>query len=126
MRRFSLLLCLLVAAALGWIIGSAEAPTATEQTEAVLPEMHLALEAVNTGFKDISVATGIRSSDAACVTYELLPVVIEAHPRSTKCDPLPVGINEAIRPHRERCWQDESKIAALRQIVPNRPRRTDL
>jgi hypothetical protein len=83
MRRFSLLLCLLVAAALGWIIGSAEAPTATEQTEAVLPEMHLALEAVNTGFKDISVATGIRSSDAACVTYELLPVVIEAHPRST-------------------------------------------
>ena len=61
MRRFSLLLCLLVVAALGWIIGSAEAPTATEQTEAVLPETRLFLEAVNTGFKDISVATGIRS-----------------------------------------------------------------
>ena len=83
MRRFSLLLCLLVIAVLGWIIGSAEAPTTTQQRDAVVPKTHLTLEAVNTGFKDTSVATDIRTADAAWITYELLSAATEARPHST-------------------------------------------
>jgi hypothetical protein len=123
MRRFSLLLCLLVVAALGWIIGSAEAPTTTQQRDAVLPKMHFTLEAVNTGFKDTSVATGIRSSDADWISYELLPTVIEAYPRSTNAILSRSESTSGIRTHRERCWQGESKIPALPQIGSDRPRR---
>jgi hypothetical protein len=81
--RFSLLLCLLVAVALGWIIGSVEAPTITEQKNAGVSKMHLALDAANTGRRDMLVASGTRTGDEAWITCELHSAAIEAHPHST-------------------------------------------
>ena len=83
MRRFSLLLCLLVAVVLGWIIGSVEAPTITEQKDAGVSKTHLALDAANTGRRDISVASGTRTGDEASITCELHSAAIEARPHST-------------------------------------------
>lgn len=125
MRRFSLLLCLLVVAALGWIIGSAEALTTTQQRDAVLPKTHLTLEAVNTGFKDSSVATGIRTADAAGISYELLSVAIEARPHSTNTI-LPIKSTRGVQTHRNRSGQGDSKMSLLPQIGRDRPRRTYL
>src|ERR1019366_6008937 len=114
MRRFSLLLCLLVVAALSWIIGSAEAPTTTQQRDAVLPNTHLTLEAVNTGFKDTSMATGIRTADAAWITYELLSVAIAARPYSTNTV-LPIKSTRAVQTQRNRCGRAIRKCPCCRK-----------
>src|SRR6266567_5387712 len=82
MRRFSLLLCLLVAVVLGWIIGSVEVPTITQKNAGV-SKTHLALDAANTGRRDISVASGTRTGDDAPITCELHSAAIEARPHST-------------------------------------------
>ena len=83
MGRLTLLLCLLLVAALRWIIGSTEALTTTEQKEAVLPKTHVTLEAVNTGFKASLVAASIRAEDAVWITHELLSAAIDARVHST-------------------------------------------
>jgi hypothetical protein len=84
MRRFSLLLCLLLAVVLGWIIGSVAAPTTiTEQKDAGVSQTHLALDAANTGRRDISVASGTRTGGEASITCELPSAAIEARPHST-------------------------------------------
>ena len=82
MHRFSLLLCLLVAVVLGWIIGSVEVPTITQKNAGV-SKTHLALDAANTGRRDISVASGTRTGDDAPITCELHSAAIEARPHST-------------------------------------------
>lgn len=51
MRRLTLLLCLLMVAALRWIIGSPEVLTITEQNKVVLPKPEVTLKAVNTGLR---------------------------------------------------------------------------
>src|SRR6266704_6694022 len=83
MHRFSLLLCLLVAVVLGWMIESVEAPTITEQKDAGVSKTHLALDAANTGRRDISVASGTRTGGEASITCELPSAAIEARPHST-------------------------------------------
>lgn len=83
MRQFSLLLCLLAVAALGWIVGSTERLPSLEQRDAVALKEHLALKAVNKDLKDTSVTTGIRTADAARITCERLSPAIEARPHST-------------------------------------------
>jgi hypothetical protein len=83
MSRLTFLLCLLMVAALRWIIGSAEALIITEQHEAVLPTPDLTLEAVNIGFKASLVAASIRAEDAAWVIHEPLWVAIDAGAHST-------------------------------------------
>jgi len=87
MRRFSLLLCLLAIAMLGWIIGPAEATTATVQKDAGVSKTHLALDATNTGSKDISVASGTRTADEASITHELPSSAIAASRHSTATIP---------------------------------------
>ena len=82
MHRFSLLLCLLVAVVLGWMIGSVEAPTITEQKDAGVSKAHLALDAANTGRRAISV-DGTRTGDEASSTCELHSAAIEARSHST-------------------------------------------
>ena len=107
MGRLTLLLCLLLVAALRWIIGSTEALTTTEQKEAVLPKTHVTLEAVNTGFKASLVAASIRAEDAVWITHELLSAAIDARVHSTKCDPLPIESTSGVRIHRDRGRQDD-------------------
>jgi hypothetical protein len=109
MRRLTLLLCLLMVAGLRWIIGSAEAVTTTEQKEAVLPRIHVTLEAGNAGVKANLVAASIRAEDAAWITNALLSAAIDAGERSTNCDPLPIKSTSGVRIHRDRGWQDDRK-----------------
>jgi len=82
MSRFSLLLCLLAVAALGWIVGSTGSLPRLEQRDAVAPKEHLALKAANKGLKDTLVTTGIRTPDAIRITYEQLSEAT-ARPDST-------------------------------------------
>jgi hypothetical protein len=84
MRRLAWLLCLLVVAALGRVIRSAEACTSREQVDAVFPSTHLALKAGNMGFPNTSVAAGIRCAEAAWITYERLSPAMEPRPHSTR------------------------------------------
>ena len=109
MRRLTLLLCLLMVAALHWIIGSAEALATTEQNEAVLSTPDLTREAVNTGFKASLVAAGIRAEDAARIIQEPLWAAIDAGAHSTKRDPLPIESTSGVRIHRDRGRQDDRK-----------------
>ena len=82
MRRLTLLLCLLMVSALRWIIGSPEALTTMEQNEAGLPNPHLTLEAVNTGFK-ASLVASIRMGDTAWFAHERLSAAIVSGAHST-------------------------------------------
>jgi hypothetical protein len=79
---FSLLLCLLSVAALGWI-WIRRGTTKAEQKDAGVSKTHLALDATNTRFKDTSVASGTRTADEASITYDLPSAAIEAHPQLT-------------------------------------------
>jgi hypothetical protein len=109
MRRLTLLLCLLMVAALRWIIGSAEALTITEQNEAVLPRPDVTLEAVDTGFKASLVAASIHAEVAAWIIHELLWAAIDVSARSTKRDPLPTESTSGVRFLRDRGRQDDQK-----------------
>ena len=115
MRRLTLLLCLLMVAALRWIIGSAEALTTTEQSEAVLPRPDVTLEAVNTGFKASLVAASICAEDAAWIIHELLWAAIDAGAHSTKRDPLPIESTSGVRIHLDRGRQDDRKSPSMCQ-----------
>src|SRR5450432_1126285 len=83
MRRLTLLLCLLMVAALQWIIGSAEVTAPLEPREVVLPKTHITLKAVNTGFKATPVVAGVAHQDAAWIANELPSAAIDARPPST-------------------------------------------
>ena len=83
MRLFSLLLCLLAVAALGWIIGSVGAPTATERRDAGIPKTQTAWEALSTGFSAIPVAIGTSTAYETPVAYQLLSAANEVRPHST-------------------------------------------
>jgi hypothetical protein len=83
MRQFTLLLCLMMVAALRWIIGSVGAPTTTEQKATVFSETHVGMEAVNTGFKVTAVGARVGTGDAAWITDELLSAAMAARPHCT-------------------------------------------
>jgi hypothetical protein len=94
MRQFLLLLCLLVVAALGWIVRSAELPTTAQHSEAVVPKANLASRCLNTGFKDVS-TTVIRTRGAARIVGGRFSAEMEAHPHSMAT--LPSGPNQSAR-----------------------------
>ena len=83
MRQFTLLLCLLVVAALRSLIGFDEAPATAERNDAVLPKRHIAQEAVNKGCEPHRLRPGLRSADMAWGAHELLLAAIGAGPHST-------------------------------------------
>jgi len=83
MLRLTLLLCLLMVAALRWIVVSAEALTTAEQSGAGFPKKHVTLEAVNTGFKASPVAASIRAEDTAWIIHEVPSAAIDAGGYST-------------------------------------------
>src|SRR5437667_6213927 len=109
MRRLTLLLFLLMVAALHWIIGSAEALATTEQNEEVLSTPDLTREAVNTGFKASLVAACIRAEDAAWIMQEPLWAAVDAGAHSTKRDPLPIESTSRVRINRDRGRQDDRR-----------------
>ena len=109
MRRLTLLLCLLMVAALHWIIGPDEALTDTGQNEAVVPTPDLTLEAVNTGFKGSLVEVGIVAEDAVWTIQESLWATIDAGAHSTKRDPRPIESARGVQIHRDRRRQDDRK-----------------
>jgi len=117
MRRFSLLLCLLAIAMLGWIIGPAEATTATVQKDAGVSKTHLALDATNTGSKDISVASGTRTADEASITHELPSSAIAASRHSTATIPYQPNHSRAIPSHCDRCRPGDRKSPHCRGAV---------
>ncbi len=102
MRRLTLLLCLLLVAALRWIIRSAEAPTTTEQNVAVLSKTYVIPEAENMGFEATSVAASIRAEDAAWMTHKLVRPAIEVRPRSASMILSRIGSTRGIRIYRDR------------------------
>ena len=83
MRRLTFLLCLLVVAALRWIIGSATVPTTVEQNEAMLPKSDVTLEAVNTGFRPSLVAASICAQDTVWIADELPSTAMDLRAHST-------------------------------------------
>ena len=88
MRRLTLLLSLLMIAALRWIIGSAEAPIATEQRDAVL-KTHVTVEAVNTDFKATPVtASTDEESGLGLPTSCFRQRLMQVHTQLTR--PLPI------------------------------------
>ena len=83
MRLFSLLLCLQAVAALGWIIGSVDAPTATEQRDAGIPKTHTVSAALSMGCRAIPVAIGTSNADKTAVAYELPSAANKVRSHST-------------------------------------------
>src|SRR5205085_2283272 len=105
-------LCLLMVAALHWIIGSAEALATTEQNEAVLSTPDLTQEVVNTGLKASLVAAGLRAeetllglSTSRCGQRLML---VRIQPNNQR-DPLPIESTSGVRIHRDRGRQDDRK-----------------
>ena len=82
MRRLTLLLGLLMTAALSWLAGSADAPAIPQENQAVLRATPLNAEAVNSGFHAPWDAVGIAAADAAWITPEMSLKAIHACPYS--------------------------------------------
>ena len=82
MRRLTLLLCLLVVAALGWIIRSGEACTAREHVDAVSPKDAPRSEGCKYVFSGyLGGWHNMRGSDL--ITYQQLSPAIEPRPQSS-------------------------------------------
>jgi hypothetical protein len=84
MRQITLLLCLLVFAALCRIVKSDKAPGTTAQDEMVLSKTEIIAKAVNTGSKAGTIdATRTYAQDASRTFHRQQGTVIAANPHST-------------------------------------------
>ena len=84
MRQLTLLLCLLVVAALCWIVRSDKAPGTTAQDDMVLSKTEIIAKAVNRGFKAGPIdATRTYAQDASRTLHRQQGTVIAAIPPST-------------------------------------------
>ena len=81
MRRFTLLLCLLVVAALGWIIRSGEACTAREHVDAVSPKDAPRSEGCKYVFSGY-LGGWHKVRGSGLITYQQLSPAIESRPQS--------------------------------------------
>ena len=81
MRRFTLLLCLLVVAALGWIIRSGEACTAREHVDAVSPKDAPRSEGCKYVFSGY-LGGWHKMRGSGLITYPQLSPAIESRPQS--------------------------------------------
>jgi hypothetical protein len=125
MRPIIFLLCLLLVAALRGVIGSDDAPTTTEQNDAILSKTHVTLEAVNTGCNATPDGASIRTEDTAWITHELVRAVIDV-PTLSQYGPLPIELASGIGIYRDRRRQEDQKSPSSLGSGTDRPRRTYL
>ena len=81
MRRFTLLLCLLVVAVLGWVIRSGEACTAREHVDAVPPKDAPGSEGCKYVFSGY-LGGLYKMRGSGLITYQQLSPAIESRPQS--------------------------------------------
>ena len=101
MRRFTLLLCLLVVAVLGWVIRSGEACTAREHVDAVPPKDAPRSEGCKYVFSGY--LGGLYKMRGSClITYQQLSPAIELRPQSGS------SILSRLNQHAVRTYGDRS------------------
>ena len=83
MRRLTLILCLLVMAAVHRITRTTEAPATTQQKDVVLSPAQVALRAVNTGLQATSLVASIGIPGRAWITRRQPSAAIHAGAHST-------------------------------------------